>query len=85
MIEIKDLLSKWNNTLLSEEVKTEYIKEVLEKVIKIKIKNTDIKIKDNTVYLNLKPIYKNEIFLNQEKIISLLTEKLGKKTPKNIR
>jgi hypothetical protein len=85
MIEIKDLLLRWSGLLLSEEVKKESIKNVLQEVIKIKIESTEIEIKNNTVYLNIKPIYKNEVFLQQERIISALEKTLGKKAPKNIR
>lgn len=85
MIEIKDLLVRFDKILFSENVKIEAIKDIINKIVGLKIENTDIKIKNNTVYLNIKPIYKNEIFLNREKIFSLLEETLGKKTPKDIR
>ncbi len=85
MIEIKDLLSRFNDILFSEEIKIQAIQGVLEKIIHLKIAHTDIKIKNNNIYLNIKPIYKNEIFLHQEKIFSLLEETLGKKSPKNFR
>jgi len=85
MIEIKDLLARFDDILLSENLKTESIRNVLQKIIGVEIKNKDIKIKDNIIYLNLKPIYKNEIFINKEKIVSALEETLGKKAPKNIR
>ena len=85
MIEIKDLLLKFNKVLLSEEVKKNSIKNIISEIIGIQIKNQDIKIKNNTVYLNIKPIYKNEIFLKKEKISSKLQEYFGKKTIQNIR
>lgn len=85
MIEIKDLLVRFNNILLSEEGKKESIKNIISEIIKIKISSEDIKIKNNIIYLNIKPIYKNEIFLKQEQIFLKLKESLGKKTPKNIR
>ena len=85
MIEIKDLLLKFNNILLSEEVKKESIRKIISEIIKTQIKTEDIKIKNNTIYLNIKPIYKNEIFLKKNKIFSKLKEVLGKKIPQNIR
>lgn len=85
MIEIKDLLARFSNILLSEEVKTESVRNIISQVIGFQIKKEDIKIKNNTVYLNIPPIYKNEVFLHQEKIIEMLGETLGKKAPKNIR
>jgi len=84
MIEIKDLLLKFNNLLISENLKIDAIKEVLLKVINLKIKSEDIKIKNNIIYLNIKPIYKNEILIKKDKIFLELKNNLGKKTPQNI-
>jgi hypothetical protein len=85
MIELKDLLARFNNLLLSEEGKTDTVRNIISEVIGIPIKKEEIRIKNNTVYLNIKPIYKNEIFLKQEQILLKLQEILGKKTPQNIR
>ncbi|PIR69079.1 hypothetical protein COX93_01490 [Candidatus Nomurabacteria bacterium CG_4_10_14_0_2_um_filter_30_12] len=84
MIEIKDLLLKFNNLLISENLKIDALKEVLLKVINLKIKSEDIKIKNNIIYLNIKPIYKNEILIKKDKIFFELKNSLGKKTPRNI-
>ncbi len=84
MIEIKDLLLRFDKILLSEEIKKASIINILEQTIGVKIKPEDLKIKNNTVYLNIKPIYKNEIFLKKEKIFLKLEEVFGKKIPKNI-
>jgi len=81
MIEIKDLLARFNNILLSEEGKRESVRKVVSRVIKIELNSEDIKIKNNTIYLNIKPIFKNEIFLKQELIFSELEKIFGKKTP----
>ena len=85
MIEIKDLLGKFNNILLSEELKKESVRNILSQTIGVEIRSDDIKIKNGTVYLNIKPIYKNEIFLKRETLGRLLEEALGKKSPKDIR
>jgi len=85
MIEIKDLLVRFNNILLSEEGKKESVRNVISEIIKVDISSGDIKIKNNVIYLNIKSIYKNEIFLKQEQIFLKLKDSLGKKTPKNIR
>lgn len=84
MIEIKDLLLKFNSLLISENLKIEAIKEVLFKVLNLKINLEDIKIKNNILYLNIKPIYKSEILLKKDKIFLELEKSLGKKTPQNI-
>jgi len=85
MIEIKDLLLRFGDILLSEEIKKEAVRNVISKTIRIPIKKEDIKIKNGTIYLNIKPIYKNEIFLKRDKIFSLLKETLGRKSPQDIR
>ncbi len=85
MIEIKDLLTRFQHILLSKESKAESIRTIIGHVIGVDIQSNDIKIKGDTVYINIKPIYKNEIFMNQEKISKLLEEALGKKIPTNIR
>ncbi len=81
MIEIKDLLSRFNNLLLGEEGKKEIIRKTISEVINIEIKSQEIEIKNNIIYLNIKPIYKNEILLKQNQIFSKLEESFGKKTP----
>jgi len=85
MIEIKDLLVRFNNILLGEEGKKEIIKKTIYEVIGIEIKKQEIEIKNNIIYLNIKPIYKNEIFLKQNEIFLKLKEFLGKNFPKNLR
>ena len=85
MIEIKDLLARFSNILLGEERKKEAVRKIISEVIGIQIKSNDIKIKNNIIYLNIKPIYKNEILLKQDKIFLKLEESLGKKIPQNIK
>lgn len=85
MIEIKDLLSRFNNILSSGEGKAESVRKVISETIKVEIKKEDIEIKNGTVYLNIKPIYKNEILLKQDRILSRLEEVLGDRTPRDIR
>lgn len=85
MIEIKDLLLRFSNLLLSEEIKKQSICEIISESIGIKINIQNIKIKNNIVYLDIKPIYKNEIFLKKDFINSKLEEVLGKKAPSKLR
>lgn len=85
MIEIKDLLNKFNKILLGEEGKKETVRQAISSVLGKEIDSKDIKIKNNIIYLNIKPIYKNEIFIKQEKILSLLKDSFGDKAPHNIR
>ena len=84
MIEIKDLLNRFSNLLLSEEIKKNLIIDVLYKTIGLKIESKDVKIKNNIIYLNIKPIYKNEIFFKKDEIFTKLKEGLGNKAPHKI-
>ena len=81
MIEIKDLLERFGNILLKEESKKELIRETISKAINYEIKSEDIKIKKGIIYLNIKPIYKNEIYLKKDEIFNELRELLSKKAP----
>jgi len=85
MIEIKDLLSKWSEALLSGELKKGTIKAVLEEVLGVNIKTEEIEIKNNIIYLNIKPIYKNQILLKKEKIDLMLSDYFKKNPPQEIR
>jgi hypothetical protein len=84
MIEIKDLLSRFNSLLLKGEAKKNSIGNIISEVIGIEIKTKDIRIKNGVIYLNIKPIYKNEIFIKREKIFSKIQEAFGKKAPQRI-
>jgi len=79
MIEIKDLLNKFSHILLSEEAEKESVRKIISEIVKIEIKSKDIRIKNSVLYLNIKPIYKNEIFLKQDQILLKLQESLGRK------
>ncbi|KKR79722.1 MAG: hypothetical protein UU24_C0003G0012 [Candidatus Nomurabacteria bacterium GW2011_GWA2_40_9] len=81
MIEIKDILLNISNVLLKADIKRETVRDVLNSVLGIEIKREDIQIKNNTIYLNIKPIYKNEIFLKKEEIREKLEKSLGKRHP----
>lgn len=85
MIEIKDLLTRFNKIILSEEGKRESIRSTISEIIKVEINSKDIKIKNNIIYLNIKPIYKNEIFIKQDKIFLKLKEIFDQRAPQKIR
>lgn len=85
MIEIKDLLLRFQSTLLSEEIKKDVVLKTISRIIKFKIKKEDIEIKNGTVFLKIKSIYKNEIFLKKDLIFSEIKDVLGKRTPNDIR
>ena len=85
MIEIKDLLLNLKNTLLAEGYRKEEIRRIISEQIKIQIETKDIERKNGIIYLNIKPIYKNEIFLKKEQIFSELKKTLGQKSPSDFK
>ena len=85
MIEIKDLLLRFDSLLLKGEGKKEFVKEAIKEATGISVDSKDIEFKNGTLCLNIKPIYKNEIFLKKEEIFLKLKETLGKKSPQNFR
>ena len=66
MIELGELLGKFRNILLQRELGKKIIQEVLFEVVNIKTEIKEIEVKNSTLYLNIKPIYKNEILLKKE-------------------
>lgn len=85
MIEIKDLLLKFSHLLQSGEAQKDTVRNIISEAIGMQIKSEDIKIKNGSVFLNIKPIYKNEIFLKKDLILEKFQESLGKKSPQNFR
>lgn len=83
MIEIKDLLGRFRNILLSGEVNKEIVSEIVHQIAGISIQKEKIVIKNGVIYLDIKPIYKNEVFLKKDQIFSELEKRLGKKSPKS--
>jgi len=85
MIEIKDLLLNFKNVLVSENFKKDEIRRIISEEIKIEIKPEDMKLKNGIVFLNIKPIYKNEIFIKKDRIFLKIKKSLGEKSPNNFR
>lgn len=85
MIKLKDLLGRFSKILQEGEGRKELVQEIIKDETGILINTEDIKLKNGTIFLNIKPIYKNEILLKKEKIFSKLKEVLGKKTPKDFK
>ncbi len=75
MIEIKDLLLRFNKLIDNEEIKVSLIKETILEVLNIDIPKEKIVFKNGILKLDINPIYKNEIFFNKEKILKKIEEK----------
>ena len=74
MIEIKDLLFKFKKIFLDEDIKRDFIIQALKEVVGLNINKKDIIIKNEIIYLNIKPIYKSQILLKQDKLKEKLLE-----------
>jgi hypothetical protein len=85
MIEIKDLLLKFNNLLVSGEVKKSLIAEVVSSVVGFQVNTEDVEVKNGSLFLNIKPIHKAEVFKKKETITLKLEDLLGKNHPKDVR
>ena len=85
MIEIKDLLLNFKNILVSEEIKKEIIVNAIKEATGLRIASGDVEMKNGVLRLDIKPIYKNEIFMKQDLILARLKEALGKKSPSELR
>lgn len=85
MIEIKDLLARFEKILTGGEIKKELIVDIVAEITGVIIKKEDLKLQNGVLYLNIKPIYKNEIFIKKEKLLSRLESAFGQKAPKDVR
>jgi len=85
MVDIKDIFAKYTEILLKEEGKTTAVIEAISETTGIELKKEIIKIRNGTIFLQTKPIYKNEIFKKKEEILQKIKEKQGEKHPKDIR
>jgi hypothetical protein len=85
MPDIKDLLSRFQSMLSTGEGRKEVVVEAIKKSVGIEVKTEDIEIKGNIVFLKIKPIYKNEVLLKKEKILSSFKDSLGSKAPEDVR
>ena len=84
MIEIKDLLLRFENLLISDETKKEAITRIIKETTGLDIKKEEVEVKNGILRLNIKSIYKNEILIKKEEIMNRLKEALDKKSPSEI-
>lgn len=68
MIEIKNFFDKFLKIQKNNKDSLDNIINIIYNVTKIKILESEIEIKENSIYIKCKPIYRNEIFMNIERI-----------------
>ncbi len=76
MKNIADFLNKFKIIVKNKSDLKEIVTGVFFEETKIKLEDSDYKIKNGTIYLNIKPIYKNEIFFKKEKILEKINSKI---------
>lgn len=74
MLEIKELLAKFESILLTESNKKKLIREAIFRSTAIDITDEKVEIKGTHIFLKIKPIYKNEILLKQKEILQDLSQ-----------
>jgi phage-related protein len=79
MIEIKDLLGRFKELLSNEDYKKEAVRDTLKNILNLDIEKEKITIKKNSILLDINPVYKNEVFIKKDIILTSIFEKLGKK------
>jgi len=68
MIEIKDILQNISNVLLKADIKCETVRTVIGETIGLNIKREDIQIKNNIIYLNIKPLFYQQVQVTHRSI-----------------
>ncbi len=84
MIELKDLLSRFDKILSSNTARKNIVAETIKEVAGLDVETKNINIKGDTIYLFIKPIYKNELLLKKDMFFRELEKKLDKNTLKKI-
>jgi len=78
-------LSKYRNITPPDDFTREYVSKILKKKLKISINKKQISIRNNVLYIETEPVYKNEVFLKKEKLLEAINEISKKKIIKDIR
>lgn len=79
MFNIEKYLEKFKKNLKSNTLIIEKIVEVVERNTDIKIEKTNIELKDCVVYIKSNPLIKNKIFIYKEKILNDLSKEITDK------
>jgi hypothetical protein len=82
---INGFLEKFKAIIFKDEKTAKIIAEIIEKYTNSPIEANKIKIKGTTININSSPIFKNEILIHKQKILSDLSNLLPDKNFKDIR
>ncbi len=86
MLNISKFLGKFTGLKPPERFIREICIKIISETVKVTLKNEDIQIQGNTIYLTPHPLVKNEIFLQKDILLEKLNQELQqyKKVIKNI-
>lgn len=85
MNNLGDYLKKFEVFLETPKAQKGAVIKAIKSVSGIDIPDSDIEMKEGTVYIKGSPAVKNELFMYRKKIIKELDESLKSKSPKNLR
>lgn len=85
MFNIDDFLNKFKNLTPPDNEVREKVIEIIKNEINITIDKKNISIRNNSIFIKTKPIIKNELFINKEKLLHELKKSFGSKTPNDIK
>ncbi len=74
---ISDLLKKFQHITPPDIVVRKKIVEIVKEITNIELDKKDISVKNGVVFIKTTPIYKNEIFINKQTILSILKQKIN--------
>lgn len=84
MLQLSSLLARFSNLSNTEKAKKLFIIESIETITNIKISESVISFKKDSVFLKTNPILKNEIGLHKERILEYLHKNTNLKHINNI-
>jgi hypothetical protein len=74
MIELSQLLGKFEKLLSDGELGKEAVQKALKDAAGLEIPKEKINIRSGTIYLDIKPLYKNEILIKKDLVLAKLKE-----------
>ncbi len=85
MLGVEEYLKKFQHILSNETAIREVVQEALFTQCSIKCDLKDIIFKKGTVYLNISPVAKGEVYMHKKKILAFLEGKTGSRTISDVR
>ncbi len=74
MFNISQFLEKFVKLHKNSQLTKEILTDMIQKVSGVKLKDGDLDIKEESVYIKAAPIVRNQIFMHKEKIETILKE-----------